>query len=216
MKTRNKTMSNPAMDRRDFLKKAGSFPRPNTFQPMHALKLFILATFVASAVANAQPNIIYFLTDDLGYGDVQCLNPKRGKIPTPNMDKLAGQGMVFTDAHGSSSVCTPSRYSILTGRYNWRSRLQKGILHIDGTPLIAADRLTLPAMLKVQGYQTAGMGKWHLGMDLPLKGDDLQIDQPILNGPVTQGFDYYFCSDYRFFAPFMFVENDRFVCQPLL
>jgi arylsulfatase A len=110
-----------------------------------------------------RPNIVYFLVDDMGYGDASCLNPT-GKIRTPNIDRLAREGMVFTDAHSSSAVCSPSRYSILTGRYNWRSSLQQGIVGLYGEPLIAADRLTVPGFLKQHGYHTACIGKWHLGL----------------------------------------------------
>ncbi len=109
-----------------------------------------------------KPNIVYFFVDDMGYGDASCLNPE-GKIQTPNVDRLAREGMTFTDAHSSSAVCSPSRYSVLTGRYNWRSRLQKGIVPVYGEPLIAPDRLTVPGFLQEQGYHTACIGKWHLG-----------------------------------------------------
>ena len=85
----------------------------------------------------AKPNIVVLLADDLGYGDVQCNNPERGKIPTPNIDRLASEGMRFTDGHSSSGVCSPSRYTLLTGRYHWRSRLQAGIVGVFGEPLIA-------------------------------------------------------------------------------
>jgi arylsulfatase A-like enzyme len=109
-----------------------------------------------------QPNIIYFFVDDMGYGDASCLNPE-GKIHTPNIDRLAREGMIFTDAHSTSAVCSPSRYSVLTGRYNWRSTLQKGIVPVYGDPLIDGDRLTVPGYLKQHGYHTACIGKWHLG-----------------------------------------------------
>jgi arylsulfatase A-like enzyme len=114
-----------------------------------------------------KPNIVYILADDLGYGDVQCLNPERGKIATPHMDKVASSGMIFTDAHTTSSVCTPARYGIMTGRYNWRSRLQFHVLDGYGTPLIPTDRMTVARFLKTKGYQTAMIGKWHLGLDIP-------------------------------------------------
>ncbi len=87
-----------------------------------------------------RPNIVVIFADDLGYGDVSCYNPQRGKIPTPNIDRLASQGMMFTDAHSSSGVCSPSRYTLLTGRYHWRTRLQRGIVGLWGAPLIAPDR----------------------------------------------------------------------------
>jgi len=174
----------------------------------------MLAGFTALATP-ALPNILFILTDDLGYGDVQSLNPQRGKIPTPHFDQFAAQSMVFTEAHGGSSVCTPTRYGVMTGRYAWRSRLQKGVLDNHSAPLIAAGRLTVPELFKAHGYLTAGFGKWHLGIDTPLNGNEILIDQPLRNGPVTRGFDSYFCSDFRFFAPFMFIEDDRFAGKAL-
>ena len=119
---------------------------------------------------STKPNIIYFFVDDMGYGDASCLNPD-GKIQTPNIDRLAREGMVFTDAHSSSAVCSPSRYSVLTGRYNWRSTLQKGIVGLYGDPLIAEDRLTVPGFLKQHGYHTACIGKWHLGQGWDFEPD---------------------------------------------
>ena len=95
----------------------------------------------------SKPNIVYILADDLGYGDVHCLNPERCKIKTPHVDKMAAAGMIFSDAHSSSSVCTPTRYGVMTGRYNWRTRMQSGVLNGYSEPLIAADRLTVPALL---------------------------------------------------------------------
>src|SRR6266498_425472 len=120
-----------------------------------ALALFVNGPLLA---AN-HPNIVFILCDDLGYGDVKCLN-RDGKIPTPNIDKLARAGMIFTDAHSSSAVCTPTRYGILTGRYNWRSRLQSGVTGGMSPPLIESGRTTLPAFLKQNGYHTAAIGKW--------------------------------------------------------
>ncbi|HCQ01298.1 MAG TPA: arylsulfatase, partial [Candidatus Latescibacteria bacterium] len=119
---------------------------------------------------STKPNIIYFFVDDMGYGDASCLNPD-GKIQTPNIDRLAREGMVFTDAHSSSAVCSPSRYSVLTGRYNWRSTLQKGIVGHYGDPLISEDRLTVPGFLKQHGYHTACIGKWHLGQGWDFEPD---------------------------------------------
>ena len=117
------------------------------------------------------PNIVYVFVDDMGYGDASCLNPQGG-IHTPNIDRLAREGMTFTDAHSTSAVCSPSRYSVLTGRYNWRSRLQKGIVGLYGDPLIAENRLTVPGFLKQHGYHTAGIGKWHLGMGWPFEANE--------------------------------------------
>ena len=126
----------------------------------------LAASFALTVRAEQPPNIIYILADDLGYGDVQCLNPERGKIPTPHMDELAKQGMTFTDAHSSSSVCTPTRYSVLTGRYNWRTKLQKSVLNGYGEPLITEDRMTVPSFLGENGYTTAMIGKWHIGLGI--------------------------------------------------
>ena len=131
-----------------------------------ALLLGLLAAPVPAFHAADKPNIVYILCDDLGYGDVHCLGGERSKIATPNIDRLAAQGMIFTDAHSSSAVCTPTRYGILTGRYNWRSRLQKGVLQ-GYSP--AADRrgpADRAGLLKQHGYATACIGKWHLGMDI--------------------------------------------------
>ena len=135
-------------------------------------KLLIWMLFPVTLLAQekrevAKPNIVVILADDLGYGDVQCLNPKRGKIATPHMDQVAADGMTFTDAHTTSSVCTPTRYSLLTGRYNWRTKLQSFVLNGYGKPLIAEGRMTVPSFLKQHGYQTAMIGKWHLGLGLP-------------------------------------------------
>ena len=187
------------------------------------------------------PNIVYFFVDDMGYGDVACLNPE-GKIPTPNFDRLAREGMVFRDAHSSSAVCSPSRYGVLTGRYNWRSTLQKGIVGVYGDPLIAADRLTVPGYLKQHGYHTGCIGKWHLGMgwdlevtedfrpfpgeydaaDLPkLEATSEQqelwretFSKPTTGGPTTRGFDYYFGVDVPNWPPYCFIENDRTIGVP--
>lgn len=117
--------------------------------------------------AEGKPNVVVILADDLGYGDVQCNNPERGKIATPHIDRLAAQGMRFTDGHSSSGVCSPSRYTLLTGRYHWRTRLQNGIVGVFGDPLIAPDRWTIGSLAKQQGYRTACVGKWHLGWDWP-------------------------------------------------
>jgi hypothetical protein len=127
---------------------------------------FLLASGLPLSAAPAKPNIVFILCDDLGYGDVRCLNPQ-GKIATPNMDRIATGGMKFTDAHSSSAVCTPTRYSILTGRYNWRSRMKMGVLNGYSPRLIEPGRTTVAAFLKEQGYATGCIGKWHLGMNWP-------------------------------------------------
>lgn len=202
-----------------------------------------LATIVVAAaigVADERlPNIVVIYADDLGYGDVTCYNPERGKIPTPYIDRLAAEGMRFTDAHSSSGVCSPSRYTLLTGRYHWRTRLQSGIVDVWERPLIDDDRLTVAGLLKQQGYQTACIGKWHLGWDWPITAaenphfksprgkdsDDQATDsqreawrvvfsQKIAGGPTTRGFDRYFGTDVPNWPPFCFIEDDRTVGIP--
>ncbi len=119
--------------------------------------LFLGFSFASCTKQQQQPNIVIILVDDMGYGDPQCYMPD-SKIPTPNIDKLASQGVNFTDAHSPASVCTPTRYSILTGRYAWRTHLKKGVLGPYNQPLIEKDRLTIPKMLKEKGYSTALIG----------------------------------------------------------
>jgi arylsulfatase A len=137
--------------------------------PSFRIVLAVVAATVAPPLLRAaapdsnRPNIVLILADDLGYGDIQVLNPDRGRIRTPHFDRIAREGMTFTDAHSGSSVCTPARYGLLTGRYAWRTRLQRGVFDNYLDPLIAADRLTLPGMLQQHGYHTACIGKWHLG-----------------------------------------------------
>lgn len=173
--------------------------------------------------AASSPNIIYILADDLGYGDVQMLNPEQGKIPTPGMDRLANEGMVFTDAHSGSSVCTPTRYGVLTGRYSWRTFKQNGVLFGFDQPMINPERLTVAGLLKKQGYHTAIVGKWHLGLGLkkpdgnPTKGKAAQVDgvdwsARIEGGPVDLGFDYWYgISASLDMPPYIYIENDRFI-----
>ncbi len=158
-----------------------------------------------------KPNIVYILVDDMGYGDVSCLNPE-SKIHTPNIDRLANEGLAFTDAHSSSAVCTPSRYSILTGRYCWRSDLKKGVLIGYDGPLIEPGRETVPSLLRRQGYHTACIGKWHLGWNWPLNSaerKDIDFTKPIENGPLDRGgFDHFFgIVGSLDMPPFVYVEN---------
>lgn len=188
--------------------------------------VFFLGSLAASHAADSTtkgPNIVYILADDLGVGDVRCLNPA-GKFATPNLDKLASQGMIFTDAHSSSAVCTPSRYTILTGRYNWRSRLQASVFGGYDAPLIKASQTTVPSLLKKAGYHTACIGKWHLGMTMAPAADPKQdgrgvfpIDftKPIQDGPTTRGFDYYYgISASLDMPPYAYIENDHWTQIP--
>lgn len=161
-----------------------------------------------AAGSERPPNIVYVLCDDLGYGDVHALNPRRCRIATPHLDALAAAGMVFTNAHSGSAVCTPTRYGVLTGRYSWRTRLQSFILSVYDPPLIAADRMTVASLLADAGYRTGGAGKWHLGWDLPRDDGGIVPGGRILGGPTTRGFHEYSCDDQRFFPPFQFAEND--------
>jgi len=126
------------------------------------------------------PNIVYILADDLGYGDVACYNAD-SKIPTPHIDRIAREGMRFTDAHTPSAVCTPTRYGILTGRYAWRTKMKFRVLDGLDPPLIEEGRLTVPALLKQHGYNTACVGKWHLGMQWTNKAE-----QPVPYIPVEK------------------------------
>ena len=148
-------------------------------KPLNYLITIAIAGFSSLPAMADNPNIVYILADDLGYGDIQALNPENGKIPTPRIDQLAAEGMVFTDAHTSSAVCTPSRYSILTGRYNWRSTLQAGVTWGFSPALIDEDRLTVAGFLREHGYTTACIGKWHIGMDLPSKNGIPTVAAPL-------------------------------------
>jgi arylsulfatase A-like enzyme len=165
-----------------------------------------------------KPNIVYILADDMGYGDVSCLN-EESKIKTVHMDRMAAEGMAFHDAHSSSAVCTPSRYSILTGRYNWRSSLKQHVLFGYDGPLIEENRETMPSYLKKHGYNTACIGKWHLGWEWTLNSDDpedIDFNAPIKNGPTTRGgFDYFFGIIASLdMPPYVYVENETITATP--
>ena len=194
------------------------------------LLLIMLAPETGALAQNnsTYPNIIYILADDMGFGDVSAYNPE-GKIKTPSLDKMANEGMMFTDAHTSSSVCTPTRYGILTGRYNWRSRLKSGVLTGNSKALIPDDRTTLASLLKTQGYKTAFIGKWHLGWNWALKNptlksgdgwdksdfDNIDFTKPISHGPKELGFDYsYGHAGSLDMAPYVYVENGMATAQP--
>jgi len=163
------------------------------------------------ALADSKPNIILILADDLGYGDLSAYNPS-SKIPTPHLNQLAAQGMRFTDAHSPSSVCTPTRYGLLTGRYAWRTKLKQGVLDGYSPFLIETDRVTLASLLRRQGYRTAGVGKWHLGL-----GDTEKTDYslPLRPGPNAAGFDEFFGIPASLdMPPYLFFENERVVEAP--
>ncbi|MCG8474206.1 MAG: arylsulfatase [Cytophagales bacterium] len=165
---------------------------------------------------NKKPNIIYILTDDLGYGDISANAPKN-KIKTPHIDQMAREGIRFTDAHTSSAVSTPTRYSILTGRYNWRSPLKKGVLWGTEKALIPKTRETVASLLQKQGYSTAYIGKWHLGWDWPYKNDKIDFTKPVANGPKELGFGYSFGHVASLdMAPYVYVENGMPTSQQII
>lgn len=159
------------------------------------------------SLENNFPNIIYILADDLGYGDLSAFN-ENSKIQTPHLDTLALQGMRFTDAHTSSAVCTPTRYGILTGRYNWRTRLKRGVLSGKSDALIPTERSTVASLLKSANYHTAFIGKWHLGWNWSKNGKDIDFSEPVTNSPNDLGFDYAFghCGSLDM-PPYVYVEN---------
>lgn len=212
--------------------------------PVPFMKPLLLFLALCPALLAATPNIVIILADDLGYGDMHANNVERSKIPTPNMDQLAAEGMRFTDGHSSSGCCSPSRYTLLTGRYHWRTSLQSGIVGPWGKPLISKDRLTIGKLAQQQGYRTACIGKWHLGSEWPITpaqmahmtgfggkaGDGGAVttmisdahretwkavfSQRIPGGPTERGFDEYFGTDVPNWPPYCFIDGDRTVGVP--
>lgn len=194
-----------------------------------------LASVAQDQPVRTLPNIVVILADDLGYGDLACLNPE-SKIQTPRLDAMAEAGIRFTDAHSPSAVCSPTRYGLLTGTYAWRSRLKTSVLWPWDEPLIEPGTQTLPGMLKDAGYNTACIGKWHLGWTwattdsssindvLPLGqwdkdiratwSDKIDFTKPVAAGPTTRGFQYYFGDDVPNFPPYCYFENDRLLGVP--
>lgn len=189
------------------------------------LTALLLAPLAALHAADSpKPNIIVILADDLGWGDLQCYNAA-SKIPTPNLDQLATEGVRFTNAHTPSSVCTPTRYSLLTGRYCWRSSLKKGVLDGFDPPLVGPNETTIADMLKNLGYRTACVGKWHLGMHwhdregkpIPLRsegrhrsGDEADFTRELTGGPLDCGFDTYFgISASLDMSPYVYLRDRR-------
>jgi len=181
------------------------------------------ATAAKDIKSKKNPNIIILYADDFGYGDPQCYNPN-SKIPTPTLDKLASEGVRFTDGHSSSGICTPSRYALLTGRYHWRDF--HSIANVFDPSMFKHKQLSIAEMLKTKGYHTAAIGKWHLGWDWnaikkPGVGhkkiytsNDFDWSRPILGGPLSHGFDYYFGDDVINFPPYGWIKNDKLVKAP--
>jgi arylsulfatase A-like enzyme len=181
------------------------------------LLLLISFSTVSNAKQNKLPNIIYILADDMGYGDVSILN-ENSKLITPNIDKVGKEGVIFTDAHTNSSVCTPTRYGILTGRYAWRTRLKKGVLWGADNPLIDKNRLTVAGMLKQKGYSTACIGKWHLGLGWTRNSDnknDINFSAPLNETPNNNGFDYSFVIPASLdIPPYVYIRNNKVTAVP--
>jgi len=196
-------LDRPTLDRRAFCAQLGA-----------AACLLGARNLVRAAAGHpGKPNVVYILADDLGWGDMDVYNP-HSAVPTPHCNAFAKQGMRFTDMHASSAVCTPSRYSILTGRYSWRGRLKKGVLNGESPDLIEPGRMTVPSMLKADGYYTAGVGKWHLGLG---NAEPTDYTQPLVPGPNSHGFDYYFGIPASLdMAPYLYFENDHTVEQPTI
>ncbi|MEM7145212.1 MAG: arylsulfatase [Verrucomicrobiota bacterium] len=177
----------------------------------------VLGVILVGATGAAErPNIVFILADDMGVGDVSHTT---GLAPTPHIDRLAAEGMRFTDAHTTSSVCTPTRYGVLTGRYNWRTRLKKGVFFSPhDAPLIETGETTVASLLQEQGYETGCVGKWHLGIGWQFKEDadvgsregyDVDYLKPAVT-PRANGFDYFFGIQASLdMAPYVYIENDQ-------
>ena len=191
-----------------------------TFSEIFVVFVFLSLVFIQCSSEKTQndlPNIVYILADDMGYGDVSAIN-ENAAWKTINMDKLATAGMVFTDAHSGSAVCTPTRYGVLTGRYSWRSRLKSGVLWSWDDALIEEDRITVGSFLQNYGYHTACVGKWHLGLGWQYSdenSDSVDFSKPVLNGPVTRGFDYFYGITASLdIPPYVYIENNRSTTVP--
>lgn len=173
-------------------------------KPFYEVMILAGLSFVSCAKQEKLPNIVVILVDDMGYGDPQCFNPQ-SKISTPNIDQLAAEGMRFTDAHASGSLCHPSRYGLMTGRYPFRTDISVW----PKKATIEEDRLTLPSMLKSRGYRTAMVGKWHLGFD------EKGYENTLSGGPVDRGFDSFFgiraSTD---IPPYFYIRDNQAVDPP--
>lgn len=195
--------------------------------------LFLAGIALATLTVMAErPNVVILYADDMGFGDLGAINPD-SKIPTPHFDRLAAEGMRFTDGHSSSGICTPSRFALLTGMHHWRRF--HGITTSFSDTVFKPDDFTLAKMFQSKGYATAAVGKWHLGWGFKdVKRENAESEevmqwgkkkkaykpsafdwsQPIPRGPLDQGFDYYFGDGTINFAPYCYIENDRVVEAP--
>jgi arylsulfatase A len=210
------------------------FRRDVLFCASVGLPMLVLASDARAQESkeHRHPNIVLIVADDLGYGDFSCYGD--GKTSTPTVDSLAATGIQFRDAYAAASICSPSRYSILTGRYSWRSRLKFGVLSWFAKPLIAPDRTTLASLLKRDGYDTACVGKWHLGFNWVLKTnapadpdktvfetwdrtsqDYIDFSKPVTGGPLDRGFDYFYgIAGSINMMPYVLIENNRVLEPP--
>jgi len=206
----------------------------------HFLKTIALASVSAGALCGctglresanrckaSKPNVVFILADDMGWGDVEAYNPE-SLIPTPNINRLAGEGLRFTDAHSCGALCSPTRYGIMTGRFYWRSHKKHSLVMPYDPPVIPTERLTWGRLMQECGYETAFVGKWHLGLwyrsrKLPgyqrqftMNEDEIDFAATVVGGPCDLGFDYFFgtagCSTSD--APYCFIENDSWVGVP--
>lgn len=167
-----------------------------------------LPAVAAAAEASSRPNIVIILSDDFGYGSPNCYGSREEHVRTPHLNRLAREGVRFTDANSPSSVCTPTRYALMTGRYCWRTPLKSGVLDMDAPLHIETTRITLASMLKSQGYRTAAIGKWHLGYG----EGQADYTAALRPGPLQIGFDYHFgVPQNHGDATGIFVENERVV-----
>jgi len=179
--------------------------------------------FPLSESSPAKPNLVYIFADDMGVGDVSCMNPEC-VWETPCLDTMAEEGLIGEDAHSSSAVCTPSRYALLTGRYNWRSILKSGVTSGYSKSILEKGRVTVASLLKKQGYKTACVGKWHLGLEWSLKegaegpggrGEGVDFSGAIGNGPTAFGFDHYFgISASLDMSPYVYIQDDHVTALP--
>lgn len=209
--------------------------KPRTFTSVILLSLALFMACKPSPKSTAEPktsfpNIVLILADDMGYGDIQAYNPA-STIATPNLNQLAQEGIMFTDAHTPSSVCTPTRYGLMTGRYAWRSRLKRGVLSGYSPHLIEPDRQTIGHLLQTKGYQTAVVGKWHLGLDwawdeagfpeeanrllyVP-KSNAIDYSKAVAVGPQQNGFSYsYVVPGSLDMGPYVYLENNQVKALP--
>lgn len=162
-----------------------------------------------------KPNVIIILADDLGYGDPHCYN-QESKVPTPNIDALAAEGVMFMDAHTTSSVCTPTRYGLITGEYSWRGPLKSGVTWSYDSLIIDTNKSTIASLMRDNGYQTSVIGKWHLGLGWQKENDTVVFDKPLTKSPNDIGFDYFYgIAASLDIPPYVYIENNTVVSMPM-